>query len=112
MGARLQCLPVGGRDVPVDDRAVGLRHLAVGDARCLHGVVDIDAAHQKQYPQDHSDKRLHGTPPVTADNAGRGGWFRPSPSQTTGQAKSMTFLSSKASTAPLRAAKPALSSPN
>src|SRR5215211_7461434 len=81
MRARLQRLPVAGHDIPVYERAVGLRHLAAGDARCLQGIVDIDAANQQQRSQDHSDKRLHATPPVTADNAGRGGWFPASPTR-------------------------------
>src|SRR5882724_10561989 len=76
MGARLQLIPVSGRHVPVDDGAVGLGDLAVRDARRLHGIVDINAANQQQRTQNHSDKRLHGSPSVAADNAVPGGWFR------------------------------------
>src|ERR1043166_5355913 len=75
MGARLQRLPVGGRHIPVDDGAIGLGDLAVRDARRLHGIVDINAANQQQRTQNHSDKRLHGSPSVAADNAVPGGWF-------------------------------------
>jgi hypothetical protein len=60
MGAGLQLGPVGGCHVPVDDGAIGLRDLAVRDARRLHGIVDIDAANQQQRTQNHSDERLHG----------------------------------------------------
>src|SRR6478672_10442881 len=76
MGACLQLGPVRGRNVPVDDGAVGLGDLAVRDARRLHGIVDINAATQQQGTQNHSDKRLHGSSSVAADNAVPGGWFR------------------------------------
>src|SRR5258705_10660683 len=75
MGPRLQLVPVGGCDVPVDDGAIGLGDLAVRDARRLHGIVDINAANQQQRTQNHSDKRLHDNPSVAADNAVPGGWF-------------------------------------
>src|SRR5260221_11294 len=45
--ALFQRMPVGGRDVPVHDGAIGLRGLAVGDARCLHRIIKINAGHQK-----------------------------------------------------------------
>src|SRR6185312_15585563 len=76
VGAVLQLVPVGGRDVPVDDGSVGLGDLAVRDTRRLHGIIDIDAANQQQRTQDHSDKRLHDNPSVAPDNAVSGGWFR------------------------------------
>src|SRR4029453_5517208 len=64
MGARLQRLPAGGRNIPVDDGAVGRGRLAAGNARCLRGIIDVDAAHQQQCTQDHSEKNPHDTPPV------------------------------------------------
>src|SRR5882724_1967361 len=63
MRAGLQLAPVGGRHVPVDDSAIGLRDLAVRHARRLHGIIDINAANQQQRTQNHSDKRLHGIIP-------------------------------------------------
>src|SRR6185295_51965 len=72
MGTRLQRLPVGGSDVPIDDGAVGLRDLAIGDARRLHGIIDVDAAHQKQRAQYHSKESLHDIlllPPITRQEA-------------------------------------------
>src|SRR6185437_2078532 len=76
VSAGLQRAPVGGRDVPVHDGTIGPCNLTVGDTRSLHGVIDVDAAYQKQRAQDHSDKRLHDEPPVTAINAAIRYWFR------------------------------------
>src|SRR5258707_742768 len=75
MGATLQGIPVACRDVPVDDGAIGLRYLTVGNRRCLHRVVHVDARDQHERPQNHSQKNPHGKPPVIADNAILEGWF-------------------------------------
>ena len=63
MGAILQLVPVGLRHVPVDDGAIGLRDLAVRDARRLHGIVDIDALAALEHADDkgfgHKDWIAH-----------------------------------------------------
>ena len=75
MGAGLQRVPVGGRDVPVDDGPAARRTLAAGDGRGRLRIIDIDARDQQQRPQDHSQENAHRIPPVMADNVVRPGWF-------------------------------------
>src|SRR3569623_938782 len=71
-----QQVPIGLRDIPVHDGTIAGRALAVGARRRLHGIIDIHAASEQQCAQDHSEKSLHGEPPVTADNVGHQVRFR------------------------------------
>src|SRR5580765_6936286 len=64
MGAVLQRLQIGRRNVPVDDGSIGRGGLAAGDTRRLHGIMNVDAADQEQGAQNHPEKGLHDTPPV------------------------------------------------